>query len=381
METLQTPEKDAGDLRDTKIIVDLRRISENMRLIHEMAGPSVAVMAVVKANAYGLGALRLAPVIMKSGASYLAVATLTEALELRRAYPSYPLFILGHTPSRCLSLVAKNRITQTVFSLAQVKALGQEAAKLGLTAKVHVKVDTGFHRLGQAPTEAYADEVAAMFRVPHIEVEGIFSHLALAGEGEDRKQFASLLTFIDMCEKRGCSFRYKHIADSIACVDYPDMRLNMIRPGALIYGMIGFHIGKLPVRCAVSFQSAISELHHIKKGEGVGYDYCWRASRDSLIATMPFGYADGYPRQFRDKGTVIIDGKKVPIVGVICMDQCVADVTDVPGVQEGDKVLIYGDGEDGSMTFQEASLLLGTNKNDLLCRLTARPPRIYRDEN
>ena len=151
----------------------------------------------------------------------------------------------------------------------------------------------------------------------------------------------------------------------------------MIRPGALIYGMVGYHKGHLDVKQAMTFKTAISQLHHVQKGEGVSYDYLWKADRDSIIATLPFGYADGYPRNLRDKGYVIINGVKAPLVGVICMDQCMADVTDVPDVCEGMEAVIYGDGSDGSMTIAEASTLAGTNKNDIIARITARPPRVY----
>ena len=364
-------------LRDTKIVIDLARISQNVRLIKDMVGPDVALMAVVKANAYGLGIVPMAPVILKSGADYLAVATLTEAVQIKEAYPDFPVFILGHTPDRMLDVVAELDIAQTIFSLHQAELLSQEALKRGRRAKIHIKVDTGFHRLGKVPTDEFAAEIKAMFALPGIEVEGIFSHLALASEEDDIKQYEVFTTFLAKLKEMGCHFKYEHIADSIACVDYPGFRMNMVRPGALIYGMRGFHVGFLPVEPAITFQSAISQLHAVKTGEGVGYDFLWRAERDSLVATLPFGYADGYPRQMRDKGYVVINGLKAPLIGVVCMDQVMADVTDVPNVQEGDVAIIYGDGTDGAMTFQEAADLLGTNKNDVLCRLTTRPPREY----
>lgn len=364
-------------LRDTYVKIDLSRIAENMALICNMAGPGVAVMPVVKANGYGHGAVRIAPVLMENGAAYLAVATLTEAMELRAAYPDYPVFILGHTPDRLLHHVAEQGFTQTVFSLKQARLLADLAQKAGVTAKVHVKVDTGFHRLGQVPSEAFMEEVYQMFQLKGLEVEGIFSHLALAGDAEDEAQFTLFTDFVNALKQRGCSFRYKHLADSIACVDAPKYRLNMIRPGALIYGMIGFTKGHLPVKQALTFRTAISQLHRIPAGEGVSYDYLWKAPRDSVIATLPFGYADGYPRNMRDKGYVIIGGKKAPLIGVICMDQCMADVTDVPGAREGMEAIIYGDGSDGSMTIQEAAQLAGTNKNDIIARIMARPPRVY----
>lgn len=369
------------DLRDTQIIVDLDRIEENMKLIKEMAGPKTAVMAVIKANGYGHGAIGIAPTLMSCGVKYLAVATLTEALELREAYPHYPLFILGHTPDRLLHHVVEKNITQTIFSLEQANLLSSLAKMLNKTARVHIKVDTGFHRLGKEPSLAFADEICKIFDVENLDVEGIFSHLALVNEEENEKQYRAFCDFIETLESRGCSFPYKHIADSIATVDYPRYRMNMVRPGALLYGMRGFHIGFLPVQQALTFRTAISQLHQVPKGQGVGYDYLWRADRDSVVATLPFGYADGYPRNLRDKGYVVINGVKAPIVGVICMDQCMVDVTDVPDAAVGMETIIYGDGTDGSMTIEEAAKLAGTNKNDIIARIPARPPRKYLSKN
>ncbi|MEY8297474.1 MAG: alanine racemase [Emergencia timonensis] len=369
------------ELRDTQVIVDLDKIEENMKLISRMAGTEISVMAVIKANGYGHGAVSIAPTLMKCGVKYLAVATLTEALELREIFPSYPLFILGYTPDRLLHHVVEKNITQTVFSLEQAQLLGSLAKGLNKPARVHIKVDTGFHRLGKEPSAAYADEICKICAVEHVEVEGIFSHLALVNEEENEKQYQTFCNFIEVLEHRGCEFKYKHIADSIATVDYPRYRMNMVRPGALIYGMRGFHIGFLPVQQALTFRTAIAQLHTVPKGEGVSYDYLWKASRNSIVATLPFGYADGYPRNLRDKGYVIVNGIKAPIVGVICMDQCMADVTDVPNVAVGMEAIIYGNGQDGSMTIEEAAKLAGTNKNDIIARIPARPPRKYISKN
>lgn len=364
-------------LRDTRVEVDLSKIAYNMQQIRGMSGPDVAVMPVIKANGYGHGAAAIAPTLLEEGAVYLAVATLTEALGLKDKDTSWPVFILGHTPDRLLHHIVEREITQTIFSLEQAQILSRLASETGKTAKVHIKVDTGFHRLGKVPSQEFADEVCEMFKLPCLEIEGIFSHLALTGDDENEEQFRLFNDFVSLLESRGCSFKYKHLADSIACVDFPEYRLNMIRPGALIYGMVGYHKGHLPVKQAMTFKTAISQLHSISKGEGVSYDYLWKAEKDSIIATLPFGYADGYPRNLRDKGYVIIEGVKVPIIGVICMDQCMADVTEVPGVKEGMEAIIYGDGLDGSMTIAEASALAGTNKNDIIARITARPPRVY----
>lgn len=360
-------------LRDTYVQVDLAALAGNMDAIRAMVGPEVAVMPVIKANGYGLGAVGIVPTLLAHGACCLAVATLTEALELREAYPDAPLFILGHTPDRLLPIVARERITQTVFTAAQGKLLSEAAASLGRKAKVHLKVDSGFHRLGTEDVE----ELYSICQEPNLEVEGIFSHLALAGEEEDAKQYARFLAVVDALEARGVPFRYKHLADSIAAVDYPEYRLNMVRPGALVYGLRGFHKGYIEVKQAVSFLTRLSQVRRIQKGEGVGYDYLWRAPEDTRVGTVPFGYADGYPRNMRDKGYVTIRGVKCPLIGVLCMDQCMVDLTNVPDAQEGDLAVIYGDGTNNTMSIQEASELAGTNKNEIVARLLPRPPRVY----
>ncbi len=361
------------ELRDTCIQVDLAAIGGNMDAIREMVGPGVAVMPVIKANGYGHGAVEIAPTLLAHGACYLAVATLTEALELRAAYPDAPLFILGHTPDRLLPIVVRERITQTVFTAAQGKLLDAAAAELGVRAKVHLKVDTGFHRLGTEDVET----LYSICRQPNVEVEGIFSHLALVNEEEDAIQYRRFTAVIEALEARGVSFRYKHLADSIAAVDYPEYRMNMVRPGALIYGMCGFHKGHIHVRQALTFMTRLSQVRELPKGEGVGYSFLWRAPENTRIGTVPFGYADGYPRNMRGKGYVTIRGVKCPLIGVLCMDQCMVDLTGVPDAQEGDPAIIYGDGSNNTMNIAEAAELAGTNKNEIIARLLPRPPRVY----
>ena len=373
MSHMQINTDPAALLRDTYVQVDLAALAGNMDAIRAMVGPDVAVMPVVKANGYGLGAVGIAPTLLAHGACYLAVATLTEALELREAYPDAPLFILGHTPDRLLPIVVRERITQTVFTAAQGKLLNEAAAALGRKATVHLKVDSGFHRLGTENVE----ELFSVCQEPNVEVEGIFSHLALAGEAEDAKQYNRFMAVVEALEARGVRFRYQHLADSIAAVDYPEYRMNMVRPGALVYGLRGFHKGYVEVKQAISFRTRISQIRTIQKGEGVGYNYVWRAPEDTRIGTVPFGYADGYPRNMRDKGYVTIRGVKCPLIGVLCMDQCMVDLTGVPDAVEGDIAIIYGDGTNNTMSIQEACELAGTNKNEIVARLLPRPPRVY----
>lgn len=299
-------------LRDTYVEINLDNIAYNMRKIKERVGQDVAIAAVVKANAYGHGALDLAQTIVENGGDYLAVATLTEALELRKGHPAYKIFIMGYTPDRYLEYVVKNNITQTIFSLSQAQVLNDLGRKYKKKIKVHIKYDTGFNRIGYKDCRESIDEIDKMFDLENLELEGIFSHFALAGEEEDEIQYKKLMKAVKDLEDRGRTFKYKHICDSIAGIDYPQYRLNMIRPGAIIYGLKSYHDDSLVLKQAMTFKTKIYHIKTLDKGEGVSYDYLWKAQDKSLVATLPFGYADGYPRNMRDKGFVTIHGKKPP---------------------------------------------------------------------
>lgn len=360
---------------DTVIHVSLKKLGENLDALRQLVGPEVAVMAVVKANGYGHGALEIVPTLLEHGAQYLAVARLEEALPLREAFPQVPILVLGYTPDRLLETAAEHNIALTIFSSRQARILGAAAAKRNGRATVHLKVETGFQRLGTDDPE----ELLEILGTPGIYAEGIYSHLALKDRASDEVQLERFLAVVERLEGAGHKFRYRHVADSIAAVDYPDFRLNMIRPGAVLYGMKGYEDESFAVQPVMTMETRIARLRRIAAGEGVGYDLAWQASRDSVIATLPFGYADGYPRALGGKGFVTIRGCRCPLVGILCMDQCVADVTNVPGVSEGDPVIIYGDGTDCSLTVAQAAKLAECNKNEILCRLTARPARIYSD--
>lgn len=363
-------------LRDTVIEIDLKALASNTKAIKEYIGQDVKLMAVVKANGYGHGATKIASTLMENGADYLAVATLIEALEIRDQW-DYPILVMGHTPDQYLEEAIRNNIVLTVFSYHQAKLMDDIAQKYGEKAKAHIKIDTGFHRLGMDPKdEKTIDEIAKICSLKNIEVEGIFTHLALAGEEHDKRQMELFIGVIDKAKERGIDIPLKHAADSIATVDSTDYHMDMVRVGALLYGMVSHSKGFINVKQVMTFKTKISQIHYIEEGEGVGYDYLWKASRTSKVATLPFGYADGYPRNMRDKGYVTIAGKKCPLVGVLCMDQVMADVTDLDEVWEGMDAVIYGGGEN-QMTIAEAAKLAETNKNEIISRISARPQRIY----
>lgn len=364
-------------LRDTTATIHLDYLRDNIQKIKELAGSHVAIMAIVKANGYGHGAVGIAQTLLENHVNYLGVATLSEALELRSSYDDAPIFILGSTPDRLLPYVVNNDITQAIFNMRQGHLLNQYGQELNKRVKVHIKVDTGFHRLGFTPSQESLEEIKTVCSLPWIHAEGIFSHLALVNEAENKIQYDLFCQFVNSLEKTGISFRYKHISDSIATVDYPQYNLNMIRPGALVYGLKGKKAAIPQIRQILTVQTKISQVHKIGKGQGVGYDYLWRAEEDCLVGTLPFGYADGYPRNMRGKGYVTIKGQKAPIIGVICMDQCMVDLSGIPDVKEGDTAIIYGDGTENTMSIEEVANLAETNKNEIVSRISNRIPKIY----
>jgi len=362
-------------IADTRIHVSLKKLGDNYDALQKLVGPDVAIMAVVKGNGYGHGAKEIVPTLIGHGARYIAVARIEEALPLREAFPEAPLFVLGYTPDRFLPLAVEQDITLTIFSAQQARILGDAARTMNKQATVHLKVETGFNRLG-------TDDIAELQKIidtPCIYAEGVYSHLALKDRPSDEIQLERFMNIVHALESHGHHFRYRHIADSISAVDYPDFRLDMIRPGAILYGMKGFESSDITVHPVMTMRTRIARIRGIDIGEGVGYDLDWQAKRPSTIATLPFGYADGYPRALGGRGYVLIKGVKCPLVGIMCMDQCVADVTDVPGVSEGDEAIIYGDGTDDALSVAEAAVLAGCNKNEILCRLTSRPARIYEE--
>lgn len=363
--------------RDTYVEVNLDNIAYNMKNIKNMVGENVKIAAVLKADAYGHGAIEVSKTVMENGADYIAVATLNEALEIRKRYKDYRILIMGFTPDRLLEYVVKNDITQSIFSYKQANLLSKLGYKYNKVPAVHIKYDTGFNRLGFRDCTESIEEIASIANIKNVNVEGIFSHLALAGREEDEKQYIKFIAAIDKLKVMGIDFKYKHIEDSISAVDYPEYRLNMIRPGAIIYGIKGFHYGHLDLKQALTFKTRISYVKEISEGEGVSYDYLWRAQRKSIIGTLPVGYADGYPRNLSNKGFVTVHGKKAPIVGLVCMDQLMVDLTDIPQAKEGDEAIIYSNGEDNTMDLNTLAELAGTNKNEIIARISRRVPKVY----
>ncbi len=368
-------------LRDTFVEINLDNIKYNINQIRQHIGDNVAIAAVVKANGYGHGAIDIAPAIIESGGDILAVATLTEGLELRNRYHNYEILIMGYTPDEYLEFAVKNNLALTIFSLNQANILNEIAKSSNKTPRVHIKYNTGFNRLGYKDSNKSIQEIATIINLKNIQVEGIFSHLALKNRNEDKIQYDKFVSAIKKIETKSKPIKYKHICDSISTVLYPEFHLSMVRPGAIVYGLESEEKGIIDVKPAMTFKTKLSQIKEIETDEGISYGYRWRAKKRSLIGTIPVGYADGYPRNLYQKGIVTVKGKKAPIIGVICMDQCMIDLTDIDGVKENDEVTLFSDGLNNTLSVEEIATLAKTNKNDIISGITRRTPRVYMKNN
>ncbi len=311
--------------------------------------------------------------LLKYGIRHFGVASLNEALELRRVHKDGEILVLGLTPDRLLHHCVENNITQACCSLEQAKILS-DCATAERPARIQIKLDTGLHRLGFAPTEESMDIVAKIAALPNVRIEGIFSHLAVADEAFEKRQGEIFQTFIDGCAQRGVTFPLRSINDGLGTVKYPHMRHNMVRPGSFFYGLNPY-VSEL--RPMMQLKAEIAQLKTVPAGEGVSYRLQDVADHDRVIATLPVGAVDAVPRSLSSgKGWVSVRGVRCPITGIVCMDQMMVDVTDVPGVQLGDDAIVFG-GEGDSMTWYKAAELTASNRNVMQSSIPRRVPRVY----
>ena len=341
------------------------------------------IIAVVKANAYGHGAIDVAPILVESGADKLAVATLSEALELREAGIKVPILILGYTDVSFAEMLINNDIEQTVYSLDYAKELSKKAEALGKIAKIHIAVDTGMGRIGFLPNKKSVEEVVEISKLINLKITGVFTHFSNADE-EDKSyahnQIEKFNSFINEIEKREVNLGVKHISNSASIIDIEDAHYNAIRPGIILYGYYPsdyINKDKLKLMPALLLKCQVIHVKELPKGEYIGYGRKFRTERDSVIATLPIGYADGYIRGLYGKAQVIINGKLAPVVGKICMDQCMVDVTDIGPVNVGDEVILLGEDNGIKNNADDMAEILDTINYEILCMIGRRVPRIY----
>ncbi len=362
--------------------IDLDALKSNIENIRKITDKKSMIMAVVKADAYGHGAVNIAKHLLKNGADRLAVADLDEAVELRRAGIDAPILILGASFDEDCEMLVKYDITPAVFLYDFAKKLSDAAKKLGKTAKVHIKIDTGMSRIGYVSgvdDEAVTEEILRISNLPNIFIEGIFSHFATSDEKDSeytKKQFSEFMAVCDLLKKKGLDIPIRHIANSAAIMMYPETHLEMVRAGIILYGFYPseeVNKDKLALERVMTLKSRITLIKEIKD-RGVSYGKTYIARRNTKVATVPVGYADGYTRLLNNKAKIAVNGEPVDVIGRICMDQCMIDVTNVHNINIGDEVIIFGK---EVVTADEIAESLGTINYEIVCMLSRRIPRVY----
>ncbi len=369
--------------RPTWLEIDLSAIGENTRRVADLVGPHVRVLASLKADAYGHGALRVARTVLRNGASWLGVATVSEAQPLREAGITAPILVFGYIAPWQARETVQLDLRATVYALDAARALSHAARDLEREVRVHVKIDTGMARLGlrAEDLEGIVAFFEALRELPGLAVEGVFTHFATADSADQQYAYRQLERFravLAALEARGLRPPIVHAANSAALLTLPEARFDMVRPGIAIYGLSPSDDVRLPpgFRPALAFKTQVAQVKTIPPGEGISYGATYVTSAPTRIAVLPVGYADGFRRAPATWGEVLIRGRRAPLVGRVCMDQCMVDVTQIPGVRQGDEVVLIGRQGDDELSAEAVAERLGTIAYEVVSALLARVPRV-----
>lgn len=376
-------------LKRTWVQVDLDAIVHNFDVISHALRPGCKPIAIVKADAYGHGAVPVSKTLEAAGADFFGVSNLEEALQLRRGGITHPILILAYTPPEEADRLAENGIIQTVLTSDYARQLSEAASQSGCTVRVHIKLDTGMSRVGlpcrqtEDVTEA-VEEAAVICRLPHLQVEGAFTHFASADEQADNGytagQFARFMRVVEQLKAQGVSLPVRHCCNSAAIMVHPEMHLDRVRPGIILYGLApdpSWMRPLLDLRPAMELKTVVSMVKTIPAGTPVSYGRTFTADRPTTVATVPIGYADGYPRAMSDRARMLINGRFAPVIGRVCMDQCMLDVTGIPGVEAGSVVTVFGRDGDQVLPVEEVAALCSTISYETVCLIGKRVPRVY----
>ncbi len=370
-------------LKRTWAEIDLDALCHNARLIRKRANSEL--MAVVKADAYGHGAVPVAKALQGVGVHAFAVSNLDEALELRRGDMVDPVLILGYTPPETAVCLAKHGISQAVFSSEYAKALSKEAVSAGVTVKVHIKLDTGMGRIGfdcRTNDLVGLKEAVSAAGLPGLQAEGVFTHFCVAdsvdGTVFTEEQNRRFFTAVKALKQAGCALTYIHCQNSAGVINEGLTGGNYCRPGIILYGLQPSNEVTLSgLQPVMTLKSTVSFVKTVRPGETVGYGRTFTADKPIQVATVAVGYGDGYPRSMSNGGVVLINGRKATVIGNVCMDQLMVDVTDVPGVTMGSEAILFG----RDLPVEQLAAARRTISYEILCGITERVPRVYRSKN
>ena len=375
-------------LKRTWAQIDLDAIEHNYRAIRGSLSGGCRLMAVVKADAYGHGDVLVAQTLQTAGADWFGVSNLEEAIRLRQAGITRPILILSYTPPEEAARLASFDITQTVISEEYARALQREASRAGVTVTIHIKLDTGMSRVGFFYHDAQADAavvdaVAQVCGLENLNAQGIFTHFACAdeqtGEAVTRRQYALFLQAVEALSLRGIAFEIRHCCNSAATLRFADMHLDMVRPGLILYGLFpsAFLNRRLPLKAAMSLKTVVSLVKEVPPHTAVSYGGTYETTETTRVATVPIGYADGYPRALSNHAHMLVAGQKAPLIGRVCMDQSLLDVTAIPTVADGMTVTVFGDDGTVSLPVEEMAAWSGSINYETVCLIGKRVPRIF----
>lgn len=380
----------ADYLKRSWAVVNLDNIAHNVEQIKKTLSPHCALMGVVKADAYGHGDKYIADELVHLGVSWFGVSNIEEAISLRTQGIFHPILIFGVTPAEYAKTLNEFNITQTIHSAAYAKQLHAAASGARVELSVHIKVDTGMSRLGFVLDNGFAEqsvgEIFEIAKYPNFRAGGIYTHFACADEAREdsvaytRMQYERFQEIIARLGREGLRFAIKHCCNSAGAVMYPSMHMDMIRPGILLYGLTPSAdcTGKLELKPVMELYSTVSMVKEIDAGTPVSYGRCYTAHRKTKVATVPIGYADGFERELSNKARMLVRGQYAGVIGRVCMDQLMLDVTHIDGVEAGDTVTIVGRDGENSLSFDEMANLSGTINYEKVCLIGKRVPRIYR---
>ncbi len=364
--------------------IDLEALMNNVREIRRVTNPRAQVMAVVKANGYGHGLEPVSRTALRGGAAWLGVALLQEAILLREKGFGAPIVVLGYTPEKDAEEVVAWGISQTIFTWEGGLALAAAGRHLGKKARVHIKVDTGMGRLGFLVGRETAETIWRLSRLPELEIEGIYTHFATADEsdkGYAEEQFIRFQWLLKQLAARGVYIRWRHCANSAAILDLPYTHLDLVRPGIALYGLYPsqeVRCGLVELQPVMSLKARVAFVKEVPPGTSVSYGRTYTTAERTRLATIPLGYADGYPRLLSNQSEVLIKGQRAPVVGRVCMDHLIVDVGRIPDVVQGDEVVLLGRQGEEEVTADELAARLGTINYEIVCMVSERVPRVYR---
>lgn len=375
------------EIRPVWLEINMDNLEDNFKSIREIVNGNTMIMPVIKANGYGHGSLELAKMYTKIGAERIAVSVLTEAIELRKAGIECPLQVLNYTSNGQMSKILDYDIIQSIYRYKDAEDLSAAAVKKDKTAKIHIKIDSGMNRVGFIVNEDSIEEIMKIAALPNIEIEGIFTHFAKADEFNKeftKIQYEKFQWIVNKLEKKGILIKVKHISNSAAIIDLKEYNLDMVRPGIMLYGYYPSEEvdkQKIKLNPAMTLKARISNIKTLPTNVGISYGHAFTTERVSVIGTIPIGYADGFSRMLSGKAYVSVNGTRVPIVGRICMDQMMIDITDIADVGIGDEVVLFGAGDESYPKVEEVAAQLGTINYELICMMGRRIPRVYLKNN